>query len=1274
MSSPTRTARGASSQPPMPPSGSQPGPNDGESAGVTIRPMRLKVLYTFDDQNKTNCLARWPHVLQIQAVAMDENATIGVIELKTCIQAIVQCSPELVAKLGQDYTVYAYDYSEYDNPLVGQGMLSWALAASSPTPEAPASQSRQLITGRVCKNIQGLFSNGVAETLEVKLRLVPVPTVLQSEYVRSMETYREISKAMPAGFDHGEWLAFLQSNPSVGQVANRVNTPAPMPSQRSGISMEVVNQLLSPSLQQTSVDPFNVPANTEMAMSNSRPPSPREKAPSRPASQASTKRPRKPRAPSKPRAGGNTSGYEDGTDGEEAPATKKRAKITQTNWNSKSSFGTGTDSLRVAASTAGSLRLFRPIAIAPAPGGITGSHLQEMPRAPTPVPQLPSLKANRSRATSQSMLRRNSIVSQFGEPRRQYNSPYPPSDAGHDPQDHVRLSIESAMTSPEKEDSPIDTPPDINSSPPMLRRTASARSSPHAPSSPVLPPMPRTDSGFMSGDISELFEDNEDGQPAEEDPVIAAKYTRRRTTKPAPRAEKVHHGFAIEEVTPGPPELLPTKMLPRAEAKPKAEPKPKGPKRTLARSKSTMSEDGLAIGGRRGSAASFAPARPGSAMAQMPITANVEVSQSAEPSQMEVAPPTLPTNSAPQTNSFSRPPSRSMSRTASLGSLTLPAVAASEPALPPSSLQHAHTWSDAPHPATEAPTQMDDGTVAEPYSKRSAMGKKQTIRLRLEDAISRGEMPPFCSNCGAIETPAWRKAWAQECKGDPGYHEYSDEAGRVTAIEIVERDESGKPVAYRLIKKSLAAADDKTAFTEILMCNPCGIWMSKYKSQRPEDRWGKDPNQPAGERKKRGGSKPRKSVAGQPPLSTSEAHFYSDALAPPDNYASGAAPQQDLHASTATTTTQSQSQQPRSSLRGGSVQPPRNTTGLKDTAAASLRRAIQSSPARWMGTSRHTPIEVEDELGATRRLLFPSPRKDDSPKSLGDLATSFSADFSAPPPPPLGAGNCNKENHPPESNLLDDDLAALFGEDPLRTSRPTTPTRPPPSNPFKTPTRPTPSHRPITRSISRSAKSARSRRGDMLPQRTPTRSTPATRRSPRHRNGGVQESPFTATLNRLLSETGEDGQGAQGYDTGRSPSRNLDLGLDFSALPDLAHPSDLHSDALLFAGAGFGHHHPGAGGGGFGGDFFSTDAAPMPSSPPRMFELYEDPLGMEMGSLEAMDEAMWREFAGDGLGLGGGMGGGGLVIDGGGRASFSMDASVGEVAIKVEDGEGGQTV
>lgn len=49
----------------------------------------VKVLYTFDNDSKTNCLARWPHLLDIQTAALDEKTHIGVIELKTCIQAIV---------------------------------------------------------------------------------------------------------------------------------------------------------------------------------------------------------------------------------------------------------------------------------------------------------------------------------------------------------------------------------------------------------------------------------------------------------------------------------------------------------------------------------------------------------------------------------------------------------------------------------------------------------------------------------------------------------------------------------------------------------------------------------------------------------------------------------------------------------------------------------------------------------------------------------------------------------------------------------------------------------------------------------------------------------------------------------------------------------------------------------------------------------------------------------------------------------------------------------
>lgn len=56
----------------------------------------MKVLYTFDDANKTNCLARWPSLLELQTAYLDEKTQIGVVELKTCIQAIVSARFVLV--------------------------------------------------------------------------------------------------------------------------------------------------------------------------------------------------------------------------------------------------------------------------------------------------------------------------------------------------------------------------------------------------------------------------------------------------------------------------------------------------------------------------------------------------------------------------------------------------------------------------------------------------------------------------------------------------------------------------------------------------------------------------------------------------------------------------------------------------------------------------------------------------------------------------------------------------------------------------------------------------------------------------------------------------------------------------------------------------------------------------------------------------------------------------------------------------------------------------
>lgn len=374
--------------------------------------------------------------------------------------------------------------------------------------------------------------------------------------------------------------------------------------------------------------------------------------------------------------------------------------------------------------------------------------------------------------------------------------------------------------------------------------------------------------------------------------------------------------------------------------------------------------------------------------------------------------------------------------------------------------------------------------------------------------------------------------------------------------------------------------------------------MSKYKTQRPENRW-----EGSGWVERNGGgvrkrvhkpAKPKNKQGPNIPVPTSEANFppsdanfpqseanflqsegynlQSEAIAAPEGISP---PETGSQLQTALTSFLQQPVQHTKS-RPANKRPLNAMTS--DAASAALRRAIQSSPARWAGT-RQSPIELEEEdhLGSTRRLLFPSPRKDGSPMVLGDITTNvvqILPDIHSPKEAMMEAPN--KENCPPPMDANDDnvELVKLFEEEMAKGAieRPTTPVqRTPPTNPFKTPTRPTPSHRPITRSVTRSGKSVRSVDKLLLFAPTPNR-TP--RRSPRHHE--VFESPFTATMNQLMSEANNH----------TSPTRS-GIELDYGALPDLP-DGDGHMNFSLE-------------------DFFSTDV-PMPSSPPRAFNLYEDPL------------------------------------------------------------------
>lgn len=757
------------------------------------------MLYSFDNENKTNCLARWPQPLDIRTAYLDENTQIGVIELKTCIQAIVTASPELVAALGQDYTVYAYDYSEYETPLVGQGMLSWVLASSSSTPSAPAHQSRTIVTGRVCKNILGLFSSNSQETLEVKLRLVPVPTSLQSEYIESMKKYRDISQMMPEGFDPQAWTSFVQANPAILQLANksRSQSPAVGPGQIGGFGIEHVQRLLSgegyqqrnsesQSTQQPKPELQRLPPQSHnYATSDAAPQLPRMPSPASSVASTTAKKrrgrppgpnPRKSRAKMSTRQTSVDTGYASNDERFEEGPNKKRAKVMQAEWSGNTDFGRQPESLRVAASTAASIRIHQPTAVRP--NNSLANALEGPPREPTPIAD-PSNRMQRPQLpVSRSNLRRES----FAVGTKDYASPYDPVGT------NVKLA-ESALTSPEASQAE-SSPMDIASSPPVYRGTSTS------PSSPNLTTRARTfeDSGFMSGNIDDIFEDNEMRPVDDEDLDVAAQYSKRPNLSALPAHEE------------------PAAQLSEPNA-----------------SQQTHEFQQL-----------NAPQEQNQQLRDLhpPNVLHQQTQQTQQTQQHYELP--QPQQREAKASIVSRKPARGsvgLGRTASSGNLALPPVPASDPIRP--TLNRSQTWSghQPPHPAsdmTPIPPVME--TIERPVPRPrkgseigtgSGVRRKQAIQSKLALSVAAGEMPPFCENCGAIETPTWRKAWVKIHSGTPEHVVISEEEGGIIAWQTLQTDRNGNICLYRIVKKSVLKTDE--GFTEILLCNRKFCWLREFR-------------------------------------------------------------------------------------------------------------------------------------------------------------------------------------------------------------------------------------------------------------------------------------------------------------------------------------------------------------------------------------------------------------------------------------------------------------
>lgn len=332
-------------------------------------------------------------------------------------------------------------------------------------------------------------------------------------------------------------------------------------------------------------------------------------------------------------------------------------------------------------------------------------------------------------------------------------------------------------------------------------------------------------------------------------------------------------------------------------------------------------------------------------------------------------------------------------------------------------------------------------------------------------------------------------------------------------------------------------------------------------------------------------------------------------------------------------------------LRAPTTEPPSRERGVRSQTAGLGEYFDTSDPrastqSRGSGAAQSPAIPEEDDMGNTRRLLFPSPKKDGQLKVLGEVAvnivrTSTSIERSK-------NTILEKENmlmdvdvdiemdllSTPKIRNDEEAIRGLFGT-PARPSTP--PPKERPVGAFKTPTRPTPSHRPITRSVSKSIRRSTAKSpGHKINHihQTPTK-TP--RSSARLRNqdlpssnkiqhahahfavddsflGGMSTdfgSPFNSTLNQLLSEANDFTVGSDAHGLGDFELPNMDSDTGLSG----------HLEGLDF------------------GHFLTTDAV-MPSSPPVVGKN-----GAHVSfDVNAMDFSDWGTFGAGDVNMDGGQG------------------------------------
>jgi hypothetical protein len=146
-------------------------------------------------------------------------------------------------------------------------------------------------------------------------------------------------------------------------------------------------------------------------------------------------------------------------------------------------------------------------------------------------------------------------------------------------------------------------------------------------------------------------------------------------------------------------------------------------------------------------------------------------------------------------------------------------IPASDPVMPSQSHGQNSHWGQGPMSDFSAAETPAPQRVAEDGKVRSGAGARRLrqVQARLDKCIRDGQVPPYCENCGAIETPTWRRAWSKEIDGS---EEEADEMKKDMGMlfwQSLERDDQDKVTKFKIYKKSLADADND--FVQVLLCN-----------------------------------------------------------------------------------------------------------------------------------------------------------------------------------------------------------------------------------------------------------------------------------------------------------------------------------------------------------------------------------------------------------------------------------------------------------------------